>query len=122
MKLHSSNGDSDPVTISKDRPEPPPGTTEADYRWHTYERTPAGQPDAVEFIDVYKSFGPSARILQGLNMGLPEGMIPMILGPSGTGKSVCIKQMVGLLFPDEGDVLVHGQSVPYMRSEEHTSE
>ena len=38
----------------------------------------------------------------------------MILGPSGTGKSVCIKHMVGLLYPDDGDVLVHGESVPNM--------
>src|SRR5919107_68035 len=34
--------------------------------------------------------------------------------PSGTGKSVCIKHMVGLLYPDDGDVLVHGESVPNM--------
>ena len=47
-------------------------------------------------------------------MGLPEGMVSMILGPSGTGKSVCIKHMVGLLYPDSGDVLVHGESVPNM--------
>ena len=45
-------------------------------------------------------------------MGLPEGMVSMIIGPSGTGKSVCIKHMVGLLYPDQGDVLVHGESVP----------
>ena len=42
----------------------------------------------------------------------------MILGPSGTGKSVCIKHMVGLLYPDEGDVLVHGESVPNMPDDE----
>ena len=36
----------------------------------------------------------------------------MIIGPSGTGKSVCIKHIVGLLYPDEGDVIVHGVSVP----------
>jgi phospholipid/cholesterol/gamma-HCH transport system ATP-binding protein len=42
----------------------------------------------------------------------------MILGPSGTGKSVCIKHMVGLLYPDEGDVLVHGESVPNMLDDE----
>jgi ABC-type branched-subunit amino acid transport system ATPase component len=42
----------------------------------------------------------------------------MILGPSGTGKSVCIKHMVGLLYPDQGDVLVHGESVPNMPDEE----
>jgi phospholipid/cholesterol/gamma-HCH transport system ATP-binding protein len=42
----------------------------------------------------------------------------MILGPSGTGKSVCIKHMVGLLYPDEGDVLVHGESVPNMKDDD----
>ena len=42
----------------------------------------------------------------------------MILGPSGTGKSVCIKHMVGLLYPDEGDVLVHGDSVPNMQDDD----
>jgi phospholipid/cholesterol/gamma-HCH transport system ATP-binding protein len=45
-------------------------------------------------------------------MALPENKISMILGPSGTGKSVCIKHIVGLLYPDEGDVIVHGKSVP----------
>ena len=74
-------------------------------------------PDAVEFIDVHKAFGRN-KILRGLNMGLPEGKISMILGPSGTGKSVCIKHMVGLLYPDEGDILVHGESVPNMADDE----
>lgn len=45
-------------------------------------------------------------------MSLPEGQISMILGPSGTGKSVCIKHIVGLLYPDEGDVIVQGRSIP----------
>jgi phospholipid/cholesterol/gamma-HCH transport system ATP-binding protein len=70
-----------------------------------------GTPDAIEFHEVYKSFG-SNRVLRGLNMGIPEGHISMIIGPSGTGKSVCIKHMVGLLYPDQGDVVVQGQSVP----------
>jgi phospholipid/cholesterol/gamma-HCH transport system ATP-binding protein len=67
--------------------------------------------DAIEFIDVHKSFGRN-HVLRGLNMGLPEDQISMIIGPSGTGKSVCIKHIVGLLYPDEGDVLVHGESIP----------
>ena len=92
------------------RPAPPPGATEEEYRWHSYKRYPSGKPDAVEFIDCYKSFGLNP-VLRGLNMGLPEGQVSMIIGPSGTGKSVCIKHMVGLLMPDRGDVLVHGQSV-----------
>ncbi len=72
---------------------------------------PTGVPDAIEFIGVHKSFG-SNHVLRGLNMGLPEGKISMILGPSGTGKSVCIKHIVGLLYPDEGDVIVQGRSIP----------
>ncbi len=95
------------------RPAPPEGASEDEYKWHTYKVYPSGRPDAVEFIDTYKAFG-RARILRGLNMGLPEGMVSMILGPSGTGKSVCIKHMVGLLYPDQGDILVHGESVPNM--------
>jgi phospholipid/cholesterol/gamma-HCH transport system ATP-binding protein len=101
------------VDESPPRPEPPAGESDDEYKWHTYKVYPSGRPDAVEFIDTYKSFGRS-HILRGLNMGLPEGMVSMILGPSGTGKSVCIKHMVGLLYPDKGDILVHGESVPNM--------
>ena len=104
-------------TSSPPRPGPPPGASDDDYKWHTYKVYPSGRPDAVEFIDTYKAFG-RTQILRGLNMGLPEGMVSMILGPSGTGKSVCIKHMVGLLYPDEGDILVHGESVPNMPDDE----
>ena len=98
--------------------EPPPEESEdEEYRWHTGTQRPTGKPDAVEFVDVHKAFGRN-KILRGLNMGIPEGMISMILGPSGTGKSVCIKHMVGLLYPDEGDILVHGESVPNMQDDE----
>jgi phospholipid/cholesterol/gamma-HCH transport system ATP-binding protein len=102
------------VDEQESRPAPPDEASEEEYKWHTYKQYPSGRPDAVEFIDMYKAFGSSAKILRGLNMGLPEGMVSMILGPSGTGKSVCIKHMVGLLYPDAGDVLVHGESVPNM--------
>jgi len=90
---------------------------ESPYQWHAGLNRPHGSSDAVEFIDVMKSFGRNT-ILNGLNLGIPDNQISMILGPSGTGKSVCIKHMVGLLYPDEGDVLVHGQSVPNMQDEE----
>ncbi len=66
---------------------------------------------AIEFVDVHKSFA-AHTVLDGLSMRLPEGEISMILGPSGTGKSVCLKHMLGLLKPDSGDVCVHGRSVP----------
>jgi phospholipid/cholesterol/gamma-HCH transport system ATP-binding protein len=75
------------------------------------------EQDAIEFIDVHKSFGRN-HVLRGLNMSLPGDQISMILGPSGTGKSVCIKHIVGLLYPDEGDVLVQGRSIPSLSDAE----
>jgi phospholipid/cholesterol/gamma-HCH transport system ATP-binding protein len=83
---------------------------------HVDEETP-GDFWAIECIDVHKSFGRNA-VLRGLNVGIPEGMITIVLGPSGTGKSVLIKHLIGLLFPDRGDVLVHGRSVPNMTMNE----
>ena len=88
-----------------------------EYEYHTGEQRDHGSEDAVEFIDVVKAFGRN-RVLNGLNLGIPDDQISMIIGPSGTGKSVCIKHMVGLLYPDEGDVLVHGDSVPNMADDD----
>jgi len=87
------------------------------YRWHTGMKRDHGGVDAIEIIDVVKQFG-RTRILNGLNLGLPDDQISMVLGPSGTGKSVLIKHIVGLLYPDSGDVLVHGESVPGMSDDE----
>jgi phospholipid/cholesterol/gamma-HCH transport system ATP-binding protein len=87
------------------------------YRWHTGEKRDHGGEDAIEVIDLVKQFG-RTRILNGLNLGLPDNQISMVLGPSGTGKSVLIKHVVGLLYPDAGDVLVHGESVPNMTDDE----
>ncbi|MEA2171875.1 MAG: phospholipid/cholesterol/gamma-HCH transport system ATP-binding protein [Solirubrobacteraceae bacterium] len=81
-----------------------------------HEDTP-GDFWSVECIDVHKAFGKN-RVLNGLNLGIPDGMITVILGPSGTGKSVLIKHLIGLMFPDRGDILVHGKSVPARRRSE----
>ena len=72
---------------------------------------------SIECRDLCKSFGPN-RVLSGLNLAIPDGLITVVLGPSGTGKSVLIKHMIGLLFPDSGDVLVNGRSVPRMTMRE----
>ncbi len=120
----------DPAEATAAAPtEPPPTATEAriareearhddeEFRYHTGTIRPTHEPDAIEFIDVHKSFGRN-HVLRGLNMGLPENKISMILGPSGTGKSVCIKHIVGLLYPDQGDVIVHGHSIPSLPDQE----
>ena len=87
------------------------------YRWHTGKKRDHGGEDAIEITDLVKQFG-RMRILNGLNLGLPNNQISMVLGPSGTGKSVLIKHIVGLLYPDSGDVLVHGDSVPNLTDDE----
>ena len=87
------------------------------YKWHTGTKRDHGGEDAIEAIDVVKQFG-RMRIQNGLNLGVPDNMISMLLGPSGTGKSVFIKLVVGLLYPDSGDILVHGESVPNMTDDE----
>ena len=117
--MHNPEGDADQpdqTDTGEEHPENIHEQTregEQPYQWHTGTKRDHGSTDAIEFIDVKKSFGRNT-ILNGLNLGIPDNQISMILGPSGTGKSVCIKHMVGLLYPDEGDVLVHGESVPEM--------
>jgi phospholipid/cholesterol/gamma-HCH transport system ATP-binding protein len=105
-------------TLHKDYVLPGVASDETNpYKWHTGEKRDHGGEDAIEVIDVVKQFG-RMRILNGLNLGLPDNQISMVLGPSGTGKSVLIKHIVGLLYPDTGDLLVHGESVPSMSDDE----
>ncbi len=54
----------------------------------------------------------SKWVLNGVDLDIHEGMSLVIMGPSGTGKSVLLKHIVGLFDPDEGEVLVEGMSVP----------
>jgi phospholipid/cholesterol/gamma-HCH transport system ATP-binding protein len=72
---------------------------------------------AIETRQLHKSFG-SNRILMGVDLKVPEGCIAAIMGPSGTGKSVMIKHILGLLRPDKGDVLVRGRSLNGMSRSE----
>ena len=86
-----------------------------DYQYHSEELDLAGHPDTGEWsircVDVVKRLG-GVPVLNGLNVAFPEDTITVVLGPSGTGKSVLIKHIIGLMFPDSGDIIVKGQSVP----------
>lgn len=59
----------------------------------------------IEFKNIEKSFG-SRKILKGLSFSVATGEILFILGTSGTGKSVLLKTLVGLLKPDQGEVWI----------------
>jgi phospholipid/cholesterol/gamma-HCH transport system ATP-binding protein len=65
---------------------------------------------AVELRQVTKSFG-GRRVLDGVNLTVRAGQSLCILGRSGTGKSVMLKHIVGLIMPDAGSVLVEGEDV-----------
>jgi phospholipid/cholesterol/gamma-HCH transport system ATP-binding protein len=65
----------------------------------------------IRLVDVHKAFGPK-KVLSGFSLDVAEGETMVIIGYSGTGKSVAIKHIVGLLEPDAGEVWVDGLSVP----------
>ena len=65
----------------------------------------------IRLINIHKAFGPK-KVLEGFTLDVNEGETVAIIGYSGTGKSVAIKHIVGLLEPDEGTVWVDGQEVP----------
>jgi phospholipid/cholesterol/gamma-HCH transport system ATP-binding protein len=64
----------------------------------------------IQLKNVHKAFGPK-QVLAGFTLDVPEGETMVIIGYSGTGKSVAIKHIVGLLEPDEGEVWVDGLEV-----------
>jgi phospholipid/cholesterol/gamma-HCH transport system ATP-binding protein len=68
---------------------------------------------AIETRDLHKSFG-DQHVLRGLDIGIPEGLISVVLGPSGTGKSVLLQHLIGLLMPERGDVFIRGRSLRAM--------
>jgi phospholipid/cholesterol/gamma-HCH transport system ATP-binding protein len=64
----------------------------------------------IEIQGLEKSFGES-RVLDGINLSVPAGSTLVILGGSGSGKTVLMKHMIGLLKPDAGHVIVDGEDI-----------
>lgn len=64
---------------------------------------------SIEVNNINKSFG-EKRVLQGITLTLEKGKVNMIIGASGSGKSVMLKCIVGLVKPDEGEILYDGVS------------
>jgi phospholipid/cholesterol/gamma-HCH transport system ATP-binding protein len=59
---------------------------------------------------LHKSFG-KQKVLKGIDLEVRPGEIFVIMGPSGSGKSVLLKHLIGLETPDAGDILINGQSI-----------
>jgi len=72
---------------------------------------------SIQLQDVRKSFGEKV-VLRGVSLEVKEGETVVVIGGSGSGKSVLLKTIVGLLRPDGGRVLVDGQDVASLRRQE----
>lgn len=92
----------DPASASGDTAAPPGAGSDA--------------APVVRLIDVHKAFG-NQVVLGGISLDLRPGGTTVILGPSGSGKSVLLKHIVGLLRPDKGEVHVHGVRVDTLDEE-----
>ena len=77
----------------------------------------AGVGPVVEYRDLHKAFGDN-RVLCGLDLRVERGQTVVILGSSGSGKSVLLSMLVGLLTPDRGQVLVEGVDVTAFRTDD----
>ncbi len=68
----------------------------------------------IQLVDIHKSFG-AKKVLSGFTLDVAEGETMVIIGYSGSGKSVAIKHIVGLLTPDRGTVFVDDLEVPRLK-------
>ena len=71
----------------------------------------------ISLRNIHKAFGPK-KVLTGFSLDVEEGETVVIIGYSGSGKSVAIKHIVGLLEPDDGTVFVDGLEVPELSRRE----
>jgi phospholipid/cholesterol/gamma-HCH transport system ATP-binding protein len=70
----------------------------------------------ISIQNVHKSFG-SQVVLNGISINLEPGKITTVVGPSGVGKSVLLKLILGILHPEQGEVIIDGKSITQARSE-----
>ena len=73
----------------------------------------AGVAPMVDVRGLYKSFN-GFKVLKGINLQMPAGTTTVVLGGSGSGKTVLMKHVMGLFKPDRGEVMVDGQNISTM--------
>ena len=70
----------------------------------------------IKLVGVEKALG-NQRVLRGVTLSIPPGKLTTIIGPSGEGKSVLLKHMIGLLKPDRGEVWVGNEDISRLKGE-----
>lgn len=83
----------------------------------TQKKTSSSQTPKIQILDLHKSFG-NNYVLRGINFEVMTGESLVVLGGSGSGKSVLLKCIIGLITPDQGQVLIDGQDMLTMSSKE----
>lgn len=78
---------------------------------------PAATGPIVRLVNVHKSFGRQA-VLQGINAAFQTGRTTVVLGPSGVGKSVILKHIVGLIRPERGEVWFRDERIDRLRRQD----
>jgi phospholipid/cholesterol/gamma-HCH transport system ATP-binding protein len=71
----------------------------------------------IQLTNLHKAFG-SQKVLNGLDLTIPAGQITAIIGPSGEGKSVLLRHIIGLMQPDSGRIEIDGESIINIRRSE----
>ncbi len=71
----------------------------------------------IEIIDLHKSFN-TKHVLQGVNLKVEKGESMVVIGGSGSGKSVLIKHIIGIIKPDKGKVLIDGIDIATLKENE----
>jgi len=77
-------------------------------------------PHLIQFEDVYKAFG-NHPVLKGVSFSILKGEVTTVIGKSGSGKSVLLKHIIGLVEPDSGRILFEGRPLTGMKKGEQTA-
>jgi phospholipid/cholesterol/gamma-HCH transport system ATP-binding protein len=73
--------------------------------------------NAIRIVDLHKKFG-MQNVLNGIDLEIEKGKITVIIGKSGSGKSVLLKHLIGLMKPDEGEIWVDGTDITQLKEKD----
>ena len=68
----------------------------------------------IKLVGLHKTLG-GQQVLRGLDLTIPAGKLTTIIGQSGSGKSVLLKHMIGLMQPDRGEVWIDGAEIAHLK-------
>lgn len=74
----------------------------------------------IQIVDLHKSFG-DKKVLQGVNLTIRKGETIVIIGQSGSGKSILIKHLIGIIRPDKGEIFIDGVEIVCLSEKEFNS-